>query len=139
MIAAIRARLIEQVPALRLVGGGTEFAALQAPPAQLPAAYVMPWLMSAGANNLVAGGFRQRVEETCAVFLFHRNLRDPRGEAAVEELDALIRAVRAALVGFVPGAGFEQLETRSGRIFEVENNVVVWQELFASATQLRAL
>jgi hypothetical protein len=138
MIAAIRAHLVEAVPALRLVAGGAEFAALAAPPAQLPAAYVMPWLSSGEPNSLAAGGFRQRIEETCAVFLFNKNLRDARGEAAMDQLDILIRQVRTALVGFVPGAGWEQMETRSGRVFDVENNVVVWQELFVSASQLRA-
>lgn len=139
MIGPIRTRLRAQVPALKLVAGGAEFAALNAVPNLSPIAYVMPWVMSGGANNLAAGGFRQRIEETAAVFILHRNLRDDRGEAAADDLDVVVRAVRDALIGWVPMTGWEQIETRSGRVFDMSDGVVAWQELFVSASLLRKI
>ena len=139
MIAAMRFRLQKQVPALRYVAGGAEFVALKEPPKQMPAAYVLPWTVTARPNNLAAGGFRQRVEEAAAVFILHRNVADARGDAAFADLDPIIRAVRAALVGWRPGEEWEQVETRSGKLFDAADGVLAWQEIYATASQLRTV
>ncbi|WP_439547856.1 phage tail terminator protein [Falsiroseomonas sp.] len=137
VIARLRATMM---PPLKLVEGLGEFSALQAPPpdALLPAAYAMPIASLGGANNLAAGGFRQRAQETFAVVLLHRNLRDARGAAAAVDLsETLIPALRAALLGWVPAAGWEQVEMRSGRLLDIEDNVLAWREDYVTACQLR--
>lgn len=137
--AQVIARLVAQVPALKLVAGAAQFAALDAPPPLLPAAYVLPIASQAEPNSLAAGGFRQRVTEVFAVILLHRNLRDARGAAAVLDLaDTLIPAVRTALIGWAPAAGWDALSLAQGRLIDTDDNVLAWRDDFVSATQLRA-
>lgn len=129
------------MPPFRLIEGLAEFAALTAPPgdARLPAAYVMPIATTAGANNLAAGGFRQRLADEFAVVILHRNLRDARGAAAALDLsETLIPAVRQALIGWLPATGWEQVEMRSGRLLDIEDNVLAWREDYVTASHYRA-
>lgn len=128
-------------PPFKLIEGLAEFAALEKPPANaaLPAAYVMPISALGGPNNLAAGGFRQRIEEGFAVVILHRNLRDARGAAAALDLsDTLIPALRRALIAWTPATGWEQVEFRSGRLLDIEDQVLAWREDYVTATQYRA-
>lgn len=140
MIAGIIARL-RTVPQLKLVAGALEWAALEAPPPQhlWPAAYVMPWSTAGAPNGLAAGGFRQQLDEVAAIHLVLGNLRDPRGEAATADLTAVRDTVRGNLLGFVPGAGWEQLELRSGALAAVVDGVATWRDLLASRNHFQKL
>ena len=139
ILSAVIARLRSAaMPPLRLVDGAAEFAALDAPPALLPAAYVIPLDTTAAPNGLAAGGFRQRVQEGFGVVLLHRNLRDPQGaRAALDLADGVIPAVRAALMGWVPAPGWDQVELRAAGLTDMDEGVLAWREEFVTATHLR--
>lgn len=134
MIAAIIARL-KTVPGLRLVEGLAEWSVLEEPPLLTPAAYVLPGTTDAARNGLAAGGFRQQLRETAQVVLLARNLRDPHGAAAAQDLAAIRDAARASLLGWVPILGWQPLELVSGSLVGMEADAVVWRDLVASEQQ----
>jgi hypothetical protein len=143
ILRQVMQRLTHQAsPPLRLVAGLAEFAVLQAPPGDgaMPAAFVVPIGTEAGRNGLAAGGFRQRLEESFAVILLHRNKRDPRGEqAALDLADHLIPAVRAALIAWQPMPEWEPVELRRSALLDMDDGVVAWREDYATAIQHRVL
>ncbi len=139
MIAEVIARLDAVCkPPLKLVQGAIEYAALKGPPpaARQPAAYVMPLGGRPGSNNLAIGS-RQRVQETVGVVLLLGNVRDDRGEAAAAGIEPVYRAVRAALVGWVPEPGYEAMLLGPAGLLDVTDGVVAWQESFTTAYQQR--
>ena len=138
MMVLVRDRLAGLLrPHFKLFETAAAFAALQAPPAQLPAIFVLPIGSQASANTL-ATGMRQRVLETTGVVILSGNLRDPRGGAAAADIEELRAMVRGALVGWSPGAAWEPMQLGTGRLLDITEGVLAWQETFTSATQLRA-
>lgn len=135
MIAAIIARL-KTLPQLRLVEGLAEWSVLDEPPLLTPAAYVLPGTTDPRPNGLAAGGFRQQLREAAQVVLLTRNLRDPNGAAATQDLVAIRDAVRTSLLGWVPAPGWEPLELVSGGLMGMEADAVVWRDVVASETQI---
>jgi hypothetical protein len=136
MIAEVIARLRAEVPAIKLVEGLGEWARLEAPPLLSPAAYVLPSATAATPNGLVAGGFRQSLTETVAVVTVMRNLRDPRGAQASLDLAGVRDLARAALLGWVPIAGWEQVELVSGQLVGQVEDAMVWRDLITSRSSL---
>jgi hypothetical protein len=141
MIAEVIARLEATCkPPLKLVQGAVEYAALAAPPpvARQPAAYVMPLGGSPGANTL-AGSIRQRMQESVGVVVLLGNLRDARGDAAMDAIEPVYRAIRTALVGFVPEPGYEAMQLGPARLLDFADGVIAWQESFSTAYQQRSV
>jgi hypothetical protein len=141
MIAEVIARLQTTVmPPLKLVQGAVEYAALTAPPpaARQPAAYVMPLGGTPGPNTL-AGHIRQRMQESIGVVILLGNLRDVRGDAAMDAIEPVYRAVRAALVGFVPDPAYEAFLLGPARLLDFADGVIAWQESFSTAYQQRSV
>ena len=150
MMEAIQQRLRAQVPALRLVAGAGEYAALQQlPPSEkMPAAYVLPMDDTGRPNGLASALVRQQVERRITIVLMTRNLRDSRGENAAEQLEPLLAAIRANLVGWTPvlaaqpaqGAQMinpEAMEFRRGRLIGIDEGVLSWSEEYACSAVLR--
>lgn len=149
MMDVIEARLRSQVTALRLVAGAAEFAELKAPPREkMPAAYVLLTDDTALPNSMASMVTRQKLRRRLAVVIFVTNARDPRGEAAATSLDAVVYAMRAAMVGWVPpipaqpatGAKIvtiEQFELVSGGLTEIADGVLAWTEQYAVSAALQ--
>ena len=140
MIAAVIDRLRAQaMPPLKLVDGLAQYARLEAPPpsTRQPAAYVMPLTDVADPNGLVSG-LRQAITSTIGVIIIETDLRDARGASAAGALVAPIQAIRAALVGWraAPDAG--PLELRQGRLIDITEGALAWQEEYSVARHLRA-
>lgn len=144
MIAEIIQRLRDQLaPAgtgmLRHVAGAAEYAALQAPPPQArqPAAFVIPLSEVGGPNTLAAGPVRQRITATVGVVLLVTVLRDPRGEAAAFALGPIYAAVRGVLVGWQPSAAHDPMEFRRGRLIDISEGTLAWQDEFETSITVR--
>jgi hypothetical protein len=120
------------MPPFKLVDAASEYAALDAPPpaARLPAAYILPLGSQPGASGLV-NRVRQRVVETIGVVILAGNLRDARGGAAAADIVALRDAVRTALLGWTPAAGWEQAQLAGGQLIGIDEGVLAWQERFS--------
>lgn len=144
MISAVITRLSSTIGpdgsgTLRTVAGLAEYSRLQAPPpeARQPAAYVIPLSEAAGPNMLAASVVRQRIAATCGVVLLVSSLRDARGQAAVDLLGPLLDAVRSTLVGFQPTDAHDPMEFRRGRLIDISEGALAWQDEFETAVTVR--
>lgn len=124
---------------LRHVAGAAEYAALDAPPPQArqPAAFVLPLAEVAGPNGLATGPVRQRITATIGVVLLATSLRDPRGEAAADQLGPLCAALRAALIGWQPTVEHDPIEFRRGALVDITEGTLAWQDQFETAITVR--
>lgn len=154
MMAAIEARLRDQVPALRTIGGAGDLAALEKsglpPREKLPAAYVQPMEDEGGPNRMATGVIRQDITRRVAIVLLTTDARDARGELAAEGLEPLYLAVRTALVGWTPpvpappASGVrlldpQPMEFRTGSMMEIKAGNLWWGEEYSSRCILSSL
>lgn len=144
MIAAVVARLRDTIGPdgtgdLRTVAGAAEYASLNAPPPQArqPAAYVIPLAEAGGQNTLAAGPVRQRISATIGVVVLLTNLRDARGQAATDALGLVLSLLRGQLVGFQPTAAHDPIEFRRGRLIDIAEGALAWQDEFETAVTVR--
>lgn len=120
-------------PALRQVGGAAEFSALpETGPQAVPAAFVVPLEERAGHNTLDTG-ISQRVDTRFGVILAVRNLRDGVGAAANDDLETLRRAIKDALLGWRPTGADDVCTFGGGRVLQLANQVLWWQDDFLTA------
>lgn len=138
-LAPIIARLSGQVSGLRKVEGVAALAALKSGVSVSPAAYVLPISEAAGENQIAVNAVSQRVRIRFGVILMVRNVRDPRGEEAHDAgLDDLRGQVTAALVGWEPDAAHDPCTYAGGRLLELADGAIWWQDEFITAHYLRA-
>lgn len=138
MIAEIAVRLKAQSASLKLVGGAVDFAALQkAPPAIVPAAWVVP-LSERPQANVVTVGVAQRVEAGIGIVVAVRHLGDARGGGAVDVLESLRAEIRGALLGWSPAAGIDRLVSTGGDLLGFEDGLAWWMESFATQFTITA-
>lgn len=135
----IVSRLHAQVPTLVQVGGAADLDAAFAGIKQVPAAFVIPLASKAGANSLV-NAISQPLEERFAVVFAVRNIRDKLG--GKENLAAL-RPIRSAalgaLVGFSPDADHDPIIYQAGRLLNLQNAILWWQDEFSTSTFIRSV
>lgn len=132
-LATILSHLKANCPALRQVGGAADFSALpEAGPQAVPAAFVVPLDEHAGPNKLDTG-ISQRVDVRLGVILAVRNLRDGVGAAANDDLETLRRAIKDALLGWRPPDAVDVCIYGGGRVLQLNNQVLWWQDDFLTA------
>jgi len=133
------ARLAGQVPALKSVKGAADFGASAADGVrQLPCAFVIPLSESAGEQQLATMATQQTVRTLFGVIFAAQNLRDARGEKALAGIIDLRAAVRDALYGWQPSADFAPCEFAGGRMLQLDDQVLWWQDDFATQSIIRS-
>lgn len=137
-LATVVTRLRDTCPSFRLVAGAAEVAAARNGVPAAPAAYVIP-LGESSADNQVAGSHAvmQRVEHVFGVLIATRNATDGRGQAGVDDLDALKAEVRSALLGWQSDDALDPILFGGGQLVGFFDGFVWWQEEFATAYYLR--
>jgi len=129
------ARLKAQLPALRGVHGAAGLSeAMEAFKGEPPQAYVVP--ISDMGSESRANATVQRVAAGFGVVLFVRNLRDPQGEAALAKLRPVRIALLGALLGHQLAPGYEPIQKDRGRLLQVRDAYLVWQDDFRTATHI---
>ncbi|GIX33423.1 MAG: hypothetical protein KatS3mg125_1379 [Lysobacterales bacterium] len=137
-LSPIIARIRQEVPLLRTVGGVAEAAAAQRGSLQgLPAAFVMLEEESASPTFGSSGAHLQRVSVRFAVLLAARNARDALGQALAETAGELAGELRRALVGWMPSTALTAIEFRQGRLLSFDDAVIWWQETYGCDYLLR--
>jgi hypothetical protein len=132
MIDAIGARLLAEVPALKAVGAAAAFQqASETNPRSTPAAFVFIVEESADENSVDAP-FIQEIDVTLAVVLVVRHVGDTLGAAAGVDMDSLRAAVLAALMGYVPLAGYDPLARRKSSLLAFRDGHMWWQETWST-------
>lgn len=126
------ARLREQVPQLRQVGGAADYAAV----ADLrgfttPSAYVIFAGESASGAPGPRGARVQAVDTRFGVALAVRNFRAGAGDQLGDELRQIIGATRAALIGWLPPVpGATALRWDSGEVMDYDHSTVLYVESY---------
>lgn len=139
LLNAIEAHLTSSVPALKKVAGAADFASAGMDlKGKLPAAYILPLAERAGGNSLVME-VSQKIEVRFGVMLAISNLRDARGQNAQGDLAPLRTAVLAALIGWQPDPGHDPVLFGSGRVIQLQDGVLWWQDEFVTAYYLRSV
>lgn len=133
MIASIIARLIDQVSAVKLVEGAAAFAAAaDANPRAVPAIYVVP-LRETASDNDGAGWVEQRIDCQIGVIVVAKNVADTKGGAAHADVDELRRAVRVALLGWLPVGMVDPLTRGEAGLLTTRDGYVWWQDTWRTA------
>jgi len=127
------ARLAAECPMLRQVGGAADIDAAYASLKAKPAAFVL--LLSEGASEPpLAAQFVQRIQAAVRVVMAVSNASDARGDAAAADLLTVRRAVRVALLGWLPEGAADPFAVMGGRLVQLSpNNVVWWQDDFLTS------
>ncbi len=132
-------RLKDRVPALKWIGGAADFAAAAEGLKQSPAAIVLPSAERATGSSTGTLVTSQLNTARFAVAMAVQNLRDSRGEAAHADLRTLRTDIMTALHGWQPNADFDPIEFGGGRLLQLNNQVLWWQDDFLTSNLLRSL
>ena len=135
----IIARLDTQVAALKRVAGSAELAAASEDLKQVPAAFVIPAAERPGASSTGTMLVSQQNTVRFGVVLAVSNLRDARGEKAQADLLTLRTAIMTALLGWQPNVEFDPLEYAGGRLLQLADQVLWWQDDFTTTHLLRSI
>jgi hypothetical protein len=139
LLDAVGQRLDTSVSALKKIAGAADFASAGMDiksKGALPAAYVLPLAERADANGL-ANAVSQRVEVRFGVILAISNLRDALGKNAQGDLAGLRTSVFAALLGWQPDADHDPVTFGGGRLLQLQDGLLWWQDEFVTAYYLR--
>ena len=129
------ARLQAQVAAFKQVAGAADFAATAAGLVTPPVAFVLP-LSDQPAANALTTQVSQRDVIRFGVAIGVQNLRDVRGQKAATDLRTLRIAVMTALLGWQPASGYDPCEFGGGRLIQLTDQVLWWQDDFVTALYL---
>jgi hypothetical protein len=130
---------LKGVSALRFVGGAADLgtARLQKPHAP-PAAYVVTSETAPPPAGATSGQLIQRAAVAISVVLFVNNVRNQdSGAGARVEMDALIAAVRGAVLNWTPDAAFEPVSFSASRDEAYEAGWLVVQEIYRTTYRLQ--
>lgn len=122
-------RLAAQCPGLRQVRLALEGAL----PGAYPSAYVLPLSETATPAELHDSD-EQRIEARFAVELMVKHAAQAAsGGPAQEELETLREEIKAALIGWQPGALFTPVAFAAGRLLDFSGGLAVWRDEFTTA------
>lgn len=132
MIIETISRIATTVPDIKLVEGAAAFqAAAESNPKVTPCAFVIP--LEENPLQRSTDVLIQRVWAKVGVILVVRNLKDPKGAAAQEDMTALRNAVKAQLFGWQPASGYDPLERGSGHLLAFRDGHMWWQDIYQTS------
>lgn len=137
--AWIVAQLKTEVTALKLVGGAADLSAATDSVIQKPAAFVLANSERASGSTTGTMAVNQQNTVRFAVLIAVQNLRDKRGEKAQADLLSLREEIITALHGWQPDADFDPIEYGSGKLLQLSDQVLWWQDEFVTAHLLRSV
>jgi hypothetical protein len=124
--------IIERIKALKafkFVGGAADRAVIKNFSQTVPAAYVWPETNDAEGGEFASDN-SQMIRDVFTINFIVRNVRDPRGEAALEEIEALRIKVMDSLIGWVPPNGFTDFRFLRGRRVGFNDQALEWCDYF---------
>lgn len=139
MIEALKARIREMVPAIKLVGGAADLQSMaETNPTVTPACFVIPMEESAAPNQM-GDIIIQKVSSTVGIVLVVRNLADNKGVAAGIDMTALRRLVKDQIYGWQPASGLDPLERGSSHLLVLRDGHLWWQDLYKTSYHDRSI
>lgn len=137
--AWIITRVKSQVTSLKLMGGAADFTSAVDGVKQTPSAFVLPNSERASGSSTGTMVTSQFNTARFAVVTAVQNLRDPRGEKAQADLLPIRTAIMTALHGWQPHADYDPIEFGGGRLLQLNDQVLWWQDEFLTSHFLRSL
>lgn len=137
--AWIVARLKTEVTDLKLVGGAADLSAAADSALAKPAAFVLPNSERASSSTTGTMVVNQQNTVRFAVVIAVQNLRDKRGEKAQADLRSLRGDIMTALHGWQPDADFDPIEYGGGKLLQLSDQVLWWQDEFITGNHLRSV
>lgn len=134
----IIARVDAQVTAFKTVAGAADFAAAAGGIVTPPVAFVLP-LADRPSGNQAVSIVSQQNESRFGVLMAVQNLRDPRGQKAGTDLRTLRISVMTALLGWPPASEYDPCEYGGGRMVQLADQVLWWQDDFITRLALRSI
>lgn len=132
MIDEIIARL-RTLDALKLVAGAAGFqTAVESNPTVTPAAFVIPQAENPG-RGLAVDVVMQLVEASIGIVFVVRNVADPHGVAAQQDLAPLRQAVKELLLGWIPADGHAPLERGVSNLLVFQDGHMWWQDIYMTS------
>lgn len=142
-LAEVRARIEARVPALagnlRNAGDWARVVEQQMLPEFSPAAFLLPGGFVGGKADVATGLFRQSYQETVSIVLVVRVAGDPLGEAAIDEITPLVRAVVEAVAGCSPDDAPGAFVLERGELVGAKDGALLFHIDFSLHAQLRIL
>ncbi len=132
-------RVEAEVSKLKSVAGTAGLAAAAESLKKAPAAFVLPVSDRASANSIGTMVTRQNNTTRFGVIVAVQNLRDPRGEKAQADLLVLRQEILTTLHGWQPAAEFGPIEYGGGRVLQLTDQVLWWQDEFLTSHQMRSV
>lgn len=131
-------RLRAAVPALRQVAGAADLAAVtQLADFPAPCAYVLLAREQAEerATGITQRGQQQRLLQgarvSFAVVVAVRNYREQRGAQVAPELQSILGAIRAALIGYAPDVdGARPCQLKQGELTRYDAATALWTDVY---------
>lgn len=129
-LATLAGRIDAEAAGFATVTGLADLVAASGIVKRLPACYVAPGQETASPDPMI-GRSSQRVVETFGVWVAVSSGASATGGAAQAVLKTLVDALRAALVGWQPGAGYTPIELVSaGPIQWDDGQTLFWPEIY---------
>lgn len=132
-------RMKAEVSSLKLIGGAADFGAATEGVKQVPAAFVLPSSERAASSSTGTLVVSQNNIVRFGVVVAVQNLRDPRGEKAQADLRPIRTAILTALHGWQPDGDFDPIEFGGGRMLQLTDQVLWWQDEFVTSHFMRSL
>lgn len=96
-----------------------------------PGVYVIPDSENAPKeNDLATGATHQEVTERVSIVSAIQNVRDATGRVAHQNLRALRRALKDALIGWTPDVESAPVEFDNGKLFRFSDQTVLWMDTY---------
>lgn len=139
MINALKERIRQMVPAIKLVGGAADFqSAAEANPAVTPACFVIPMEEQPEPNKL-GDIIIQRVHAQVGIVLVVRNLTDAKGVAAQADIDALRKQVKDQVFGWQATPDLDPFERGNSHLLAFRDGHMWWQDLYTTSFYDRSI
>jgi hypothetical protein len=136
-LSPILARLRGQLTDMAVIGGAADLSAVEGGYVATPACYLVAMSESA-EDNLLLGGFEQRLSISFSVFVVVSSLGDVAGETAMAALEPIRTQVKAALLGWVPEPTIgEPIRFAGASLLKLDAGLLWWADEFRFTTYLR--
>jgi len=134
-LALIAAHLKAQVPAFKSIEGAAELEnAIKGRIRVAPAGFVIPLNEDVSSNSTGSMVVTQEITDRFAIAYAVKDLSGPMGEEAIDgDLRDLRLATMNALVGWVPGNGFNICEYDGGALIQINGGTIIWRDRFRTS------
>ena len=128
-----------KVSKLKDVKGTAGFAAAAASLKNVPSAFVLPMSDRAAPNRTGTTVVSQNNTTRFGVIMAVQNLRDSRGQKAHTDLRTLRQEIFTTLHGWQPDEGFDPIQYGTGRMLQLNDQVLWWQDEFLTSHFIRSV